>query len=59
MRVGDAHPTTSEISDALELASIDAAASHLRQGERLIRNVGRAVWCIGSLLFGDQGKSEG
>lgn len=59
MRLGDAHPTSSKISEALELAGIDTAASHLRQGEQLIRNFGNAVWCIGSLLFGDQEKSEG
>lgn len=59
MRLGDAHPTSSKISEALELAGIDTAASHLRQGEQLIRNFGHAVWCIGSLLFGDQEKSEG
>jgi len=58
MRLGDAHPTSSKISEALKLAGIDTAASYLRQGEQLIRNFGHAVWCIGSLLFGDQGKSE-
>lgn len=52
MRVGDAHPTSSKISEALELAGIDPAASYLRQGEQLIRNFGHAVWCVGSLLFG-------
>lgn len=53
MRVGDAHPTSTKIREALTLAGIDAAASYLRQGEQLIRNFGHAVWCIGSLLFGD------
>lgn len=53
MRLGDAHPTSSKISEALKLAGIDAAASYLRQGEQLIRNFGHAVWCIGSLLFGE------
>ncbi|GKS89762.1 hypothetical protein [Acidovorax sp. SUPP2539] len=59
MRLGDAHPTSSKISEALKLAGIDAAASYLRQGEQLIRNFGHAVWCIGSLLFGGHDKSEG
>ncbi len=59
MRIGDAHPTSSKISEALKLAGIDAAASYLRQGEQLIRNFGHAVWCIGSLLFGGLDKSEG
>jgi hypothetical protein len=59
MRLGDAHPTSSKIGEALKLAGIDSAASYLRQGEQLIRNFGHAVWCIGSLLFGDQEKSGG
>ncbi|WP_276965119.1 hypothetical protein [Metallibacterium scheffleri] len=52
MRLGDAHPTSSKIDAALKLAGIDTAASYLRQGEQLIRNFGRAIWCTGSLLFG-------
>ena len=52
MRVGDAHPTSSKICDALKLAGIDAAASHLRPGEQLISNFGQSIWHIGSLLFG-------
>ncbi|MCQ4241381.1 hypothetical protein [Stutzerimonas stutzeri] len=59
MRVGDAHPTSSKIGEALKLAGIDTTASYLRQGEQLISNFGHAVWCTGSLLFGDQEKSEG
>jgi hypothetical protein len=59
MRLGDAHPTSSKISEAVKLAGIDTAASHLRQGEQLIRNFGHAVWCIGSLLFGDQKRTKG
>lgn len=58
MRVGDAHPTSSKIGDALELAGIDTAASYLRQGEQLIGNFGHAIWHAGSLLFGDQEKSK-
>lgn len=57
MRVGDAHPTSSKIGEALDLAGVDSGASYLRQGEQLIHNFGHAVWCIGSLLFGDQEKS--
>lgn len=59
MRLGDAHPTSSKIGEALKLAGIDTAASYLRQGEQLIRNFGHAVWCTGSLLFGDHEKSDG
>lgn len=59
MRLGDAHPTSSKIGDALKLAGIDTAASYLRQGEQLIRNFGHAVWCTGSLLFGDHAKGKG
>lgn len=52
MRVGDAHPTGSDIEDAFKLAGIDANGSFLRQGEQLISNFGRSVWEIGKLLFG-------
>lgn len=58
MRVGDAHPTSSKIGEALELAGIDTAASYMRQGEQLIGNFGHAIWLAGSLLFGDQEKSK-
>jgi hypothetical protein len=59
MRVGDAHPTGSKVGEALKLAGIDTDASYLRQGEQLIGNFGYAVWCTGSLLFGDNEKGEG
>jgi len=52
MRLGDAHPTSSKIGDALKLAGIDTTSSYLRQGEQLIRNFGQAVWWTGKLLFG-------
>ena len=58
MRLGDAHPTSSKIGEALELAGIDTAASYLRQGEQLIRNFGHAVWCTGNLLFEGHEKNE-
>lgn len=51
MRLGDAHPTSSKITDALKLAGIDEDHSFFRQGERLILNFGRSVWWIGKLLF--------
>lgn len=51
MRVGDAHPTSSKISDALKLAKIDEGKSFLRQGEQLISNFGQSIWWIGKLLF--------
>lgn len=52
MRVGDAHPTSSKIGDALKLAGIDERKSFLRQGEQLISNFGQSIWWIGKLLFG-------
>lgn len=57
MRVGDAHPTSSKIGDALKLAGIDENSSFLRQGEQLISNFGESIWWIGKLLFG-QPKSQ-
>lgn len=51
MRIGDAHPTSSKISDALKLAQIDESSSFLRKGEQLILNFGQAIWFIGKLLF--------
>jgi hypothetical protein len=51
MRVGDAHPTSSKIGDALKLAGIDDNNSFLRQGEQLISNFGQSIWWIGKLLF--------
>jgi len=52
MRLGDAHPTSSGIGDALKLAKINESESFLRQGEQLICNFGEAIWWIGKLLFG-------
>ncbi|MCK6917927.1 hypothetical protein L8Q54_06475 [Enterobacter kobei] len=51
MRVGDAHPTSSKIGDALRLAGIDDSNSYLKQGEQLISNFGESIWWIGRLLF--------
>lgn len=51
MRVGDAHPTSSKIGDALKLAGIDESRSFLRQGEQLISNFGQSIWWVGKLLF--------
>ncbi|EKO3902760.1 hypothetical protein GWZ48_000161 [Vibrio fluvialis] len=51
MRVGDAHPTSSKIGDALKLVGIDDSNSFLRQGEQLISNFGQSIWWIGKLLF--------
>ena len=58
MRVGDAHPTSSKIGDALELAGIDESKSFLRQGEQLILNYGQSIWWIGKLLFEKSGKTR-
>lgn len=51
MRLGDAHPTSSKIGDALKLAKIDEDESFLKQGEQLICNFGESIWWIGKLLF--------
>lgn len=51
MRLGDAHPTSSRIGDALKLAGIDISKSFLGQGEQLISNYGQSIWLIGKLLF--------
>lgn len=51
MRLGDAHPTSSKIGDALKLAGIDESKSFLRQGEQLISNFGQSIMLIGKLLF--------
>lgn len=51
MRLGDAHPTSSKIGDALKLAGVDESKSFLRQGEQLISNFGQSIWWIGKLLF--------
>lgn len=53
MRLGDAHPTSSKIEDAIKLAGIDEKQSFLRQGEQLIFNLGRAIGYIGYIIFGD------
>jgi hypothetical protein len=52
MRVGDAHPTSSKISEALKLAGVDESNSFLRQGEQLISNFQRSIWWAGRFLFG-------
>ncbi len=59
MRVGDAHPTGSNIGDAIKLAEIDENSSFLRQGEQLIHSFGRSVWWIGSCLFGQPDSQRG
>jgi hypothetical protein len=51
MRVGDAHPTSSKIGEALKLAGIDNKNSYLRQGQQLISNVGQSIWWIGKMMF--------
>lgn len=51
MRLGDAHPTSSKIADALKLAGVDESASPLRQGEQLIYRFGMAIWEVGRAIF--------
>lgn len=58
MRVGDAHPTGSKVTDAIKLAGIDQDCSFLRQGEQLIHNFGRSIWFIGKGLFGQPERAE-
>jgi len=53
MRIGDAHPTGSKVTDAIKLAGVDEDNSPLRQGEQLIHNVGRSIWYIGKFMFGE------
>ena len=54
MRLGDAHPTSSQIQESLKLAKIDSSLSYLKQGEQLISNYGQAILQIGKLLFGEK-----
>lgn len=58
MRVGDAHPTSSKISEALRLAGIDENNSFLQQGEQLISNFGQSIWWIGKFLFENSKNQE-
>lgn len=53
MRIGDAHPTSSKIEEAIALAGIDETRSFLRQGEQLIHNFGCSTYWIGRVLLGD------
>lgn len=58
MRVGDAHPTSSKVEDAIKLAGVDPNNSFLRQGEQLIYNYGSSIWNIGAALFHDAASNE-
>ena len=51
MRTGDAHPTSSKIGEAIELARIDSTQSFLRQGQQLISNVGQSIWQVDKMMF--------
>lgn len=51
MRLGDAHPTSSKIEEAIKLAGIDENQSFLRQGEQLIFNFVQAIGYIEYILF--------
>jgi len=51
MRVGDAHPTSSKIGEALKLAGVDESSSSLRQGEQLISSFGQSIWCLQSICL--------
>ncbi|MFK7700159.1 hypothetical protein [Pseudomonas caspiana] len=58
MRVGDAHPTGSKVTNAIKLAGVDQSHSFLRQGEQLIHNFGRCIWYIGKYLSEKAGRRE-
>lgn len=53
MRISDAHPTSSNIDEAIKLAKIDTSLKYLRQGEQLIFNYYEAIRnitdCLNSL----------
>lgn len=51
LRIGDAHPTSSKISDSLELLNINSDDSFISQGVQMIDNYGYAIWSIGKVLF--------
>lgn len=51
MRVGDAHPTSSKIGEALKLAGINNEDSFLRQGQQLISNFGQSIYWIAKTMF--------
>jgi hypothetical protein len=51
MRLGDAHPTGSQIADSIKLAGVDQSLSFLQQGQQVINNFGRAIWFTGKFLF--------
>ncbi len=51
MRLGDAHPTSSKVKEALKLAGINNEISFLRQGQQLISNVGQSIWLINKMMF--------
>ena len=51
MRLGYAHPTSSKIGEALELAGIDNENSFLRQGQQLISNFGQSISWIDKMMF--------
>lgn len=54
LRIGDAHPTSSGISDAFSLAEVDTSLSNLRQTQQMIRNFGLSIENIGNALFSDR-----
>ena len=51
LRTGDAHPTSSDIEEAFNLAGIDRSRSHLRQAQQMIDNYARAILGVGKILF--------
>ena len=54
MRLGDAHPTSSKIEEAIKLAGIDENQSYLRQGQQLIHNFAYTIWHIEHIIFGER-----
>jgi hypothetical protein len=58
LRIGDAHPTSSDIEEAFALAGIDRSRSHLRQAQQMIDNYAHAIWGVGKILFDDLEKKK-
>lgn len=56
MRVGDAHPTSSNIKKAFKLVGINEEESYLRQGEQLIEQLAKSIQKLSQMLFDEQGK---
>ena len=50
LRIGDAHPTSSKISDSLKLLNINLDDPYINQGKHMIDYFGYSIWQIGKAL---------